>query len=127
MKIMNHFGNPYAVLHDTDMPKASNGNANPAWTANEKILEAVAASPVAGRIRLAASVVDFEQAIFGKEATKDKPYNTVKKIREDDVARSKVVALLDYLLFQSDTLPTGVIAWTTVDDLEKVVSTFISA
>lgn len=36
-KILSHFMIPYWVLHDLDARLSTNGNANPAWTLNEKI------------------------------------------------------------------------------------------
>lgn len=122
VKIMNHFGSPYAVLHDTDTPTNPNGQANSAWTANTRIAEAVACAPVSENVRLAACVIDFEHAMFGEGAIGDKPYKTVCRIREDATARLRVTELLDYLLFDLADPPAGVLAWKGLQELEVAVA-----
>jgi putative ATP-dependent endonuclease of OLD family len=122
IKIMNQFGSPYAVLHDTDTPTLNSGKANPAWRANEQILAAAKAAPDPSKVRLAASVVDFEHALFGERASSDKPYHTVMKIRNDAFAEKQVSTLLDYLLFMTEDPPAGVLAWDHIGDLESVVA-----
>ncbi len=122
IKIMNHFGSPYAVLHDSDTPKTKKGAANPAWAANEQIGAAVAAAPAKERVRLAASVVDFEDAMFGEASKSDKPYRAFLRMRDDAKAKSRVAKLLDYLLHIDSKLPDGIVAWATVAELEAVVA-----
>lgn len=123
-KIMNHFGGKYAVLHDTDRRENANGSANSAWAANEQI-RVVTSSAQAGRVRLAASVVDFEHAIFGKGATKDKPFNTVRQIREDFDARNRAEKVLKYLLFEDENPPLQtIIAWNSEADLDDALAKF---
>ncbi len=122
VKILNHFGAPYAVLHDTDRPTNKDGSANSAWAANQKILEAVAAAPAPANVRLAASVVDFEHAMFGTSASSDKPFRTVMRIRKEEVARKRVKEAFDYLLFETNEPPAGVLPWTTIDELERATA-----
>ena len=124
-KIMNHFGGSYAVLHDTDRPKTAKGRANGAWKANETILNVCADAPKEAKVRLAASVVDFEHAIFAEAATSEKPFNTVKRIRENEDARKTVEQVLQYLLFELDKPPIEtIIEWKSVSDLETAVAAF---
>lgn len=122
VKIMNHFGSKYAVLHDTDKKFLPNGNANSAWAANSQILEAVTASNQMENIRLVASKVDFEHAIFGAPSSDDKPFRAVKRIRSSEEARAKVTSLLDYLLFLEDACPEGIIPYKCIDDIENVLA-----
>ncbi|MGO4740975.1 ATP-dependent endonuclease [Bosea sp. 2KB_26] len=122
VKIMNHFGTRYAVLHDTDRPLTKKGKANSAWAANERIRDAVAAAPDPDRVRLAASTIDFEHAMFGTSATSDKPFQTVMTMRAEAVARERVQWAFDYLLFEREDAPAGVLAWKTVEELELAVA-----
>lgn len=127
-KIMNHFGGSYAVLHDTDRPKTAKGRKNAAWKANEAIQKVCASAPDPAKIRLAASVVDFEHAVFGEAATSEKPFNTVKRIRENPDARKTVSEILDYLLFERDKPPIDwIIGWAGIDDLDKALKAFDEA
>lgn len=126
-KIMNHFGGSYAVLHDTDRPTTHKGSANGAWKANEAILNACMAAPKSARVRLAASVVDFEHAIFGRAATAEKPFNTVRRIRTDASARTIVEEVLHFLLFDRQIPPIDtIIEWKTIGELEASLAAFDS-
>jgi putative ATP-dependent endonuclease of OLD family len=122
-KIMNHFGRSYSILHDSDRRMTRRGDrANPAWAANKQICEVVRSSPEAKDIRLAASIVDFESAIFGGGAASDKPYQAVERIRNDPAARAMVKGVLDFLLFRrSDSGCSRVIAWSDEADLDKAI------
>jgi putative ATP-dependent endonuclease of the OLD family len=121
IKILNHFGSPYAVLHDSDNQRTAAGAKNSAWAANEQIGIAVAAAPYPERVRMAASIPDFESVIFGERATKDKPYNAVMRLREDTAVRTRVERLLDYLLFGGVEPPTGILPWKDIAALELAV------
>ncbi|WP_285309599.1 ATP-dependent nuclease [Stenotrophomonas maltophilia] len=124
-KIMNHFGGHYAVLHDTDRPKTYKGSANGAWKANETILNVCAAAPKSARVRLAASLIDFEHAIFGVKAAAEKPFNTVRRIRENASVRGTVEEVLRYLLFERDEPPIDtIVEWKSVEELEASVLAF---
>jgi len=119
VKILNHFGAPYAVLHDSDRPKNNDGSANGAWAANQRILDAVNTAPDRDRVRMAACAIDFEHALFGKSASSDKPYRTFLTMEKDAAGRQRVAELFQYLLFESDTLPAGVAPWASLDELER--------
>ncbi|WP_218576329.1 TOPRIM nucleotidyl transferase/hydrolase domain-containing protein [Pseudomonas sp. SLFW] len=92
-KILNQFGSPYAVLHDSDrktiITKKGAVRANSAWPANEQILEIVAAAPNHSAT-LVASVPNFEEAMFGEPADGEKPYGAWEKVRKDADVRKKV-------------------------------------
>ncbi len=122
IKILNHFGAPYAVLHDTDQMKNAKGKANSAWAANQTILDAVNSAPNRERVRLAASVIDFEHAMFGTSASSDKPFRTVITIRENADARERVEHLFNYLLFERDDPPASVLAWEAAEELERATA-----
>jgi putative ATP-dependent endonuclease of OLD family len=126
VKIMNHFGSKYSVLHDSDSPFLTSGKGNPAWAANGQILEAVKAAPDPSCLRLATCVPNFENVVFGEEVTKDKPYNAVMKIKASAAYRAEVTQMLDYLIFRSDTVPTCLKAWETVEGLKAMFEAAVS-
>lgn len=121
-KVLNQFEKRYAVLHDADREKTKKGAANPAWKANEQILEVTKTGRDAGRIRLIASVPDFETAYFGAEAKEEKPYEALRRVRDDAAALGKVTALLDTLLDSAKPLPAGALAWADMASLGTAVN-----
>lgn len=125
IKILNHFGSSYAVLHDSDTPtiiKKGKLSKNPVWAHNEKILDAVKARPGSSKVRLLASVVNFEKAYFGEEVGSEKPYNAIMNLQQNLEAFAKIEQLLDALLDHSKQPPVGAIEWTSVPQLEEYVS-----
>lgn len=121
MKILNHFGGRYAVLHDSDRPRIKNGNKNPAWAANQSILDAANAVADKAKVRIAASLIDFEWAVFGTSESSNKPFEAVQKIRKDADAKDRVRKALDYLIFDAVEPPKGIVRWGSADELEKLV------
>ncbi len=121
VKILNHFSSGYAVLHDSDRPKLTNGNGNPAWAANASILAGVSAAPDSSSVRLVASLPNLETAILGTIAKDEKPYSAVVKMNTDDSAYAKVRSLLLSLLDVSRPLPEGTLAWSSVEELATSV------
>jgi putative ATP-dependent endonuclease of the OLD family len=123
-KILNHFGSPYSVLHDADSKtittKKGEVQANPAWKANEQILETISSAPHKG-ITLVASIPNFEEAMFGEPAKGEKPYGAWERVRKDSEVRKKVVGLLRFLSKDSAELPSKMLCWTSIDELEKAV------
>ncbi len=119
-KILNQFGKRYAVLHDADTPRTNKGSGNPAWTANSRILDATADGRVAGNVRLVASVPDFERAFFGEEADDEKPYEALRRIREDEAALGVVSSLLEALIDFEKPIPNGALDWS---DLATLMAT----
>lgn len=137
MKILNHFGARYYVLHDSDRPRvrarrkdrvASVGGhlvyretemTNPAWTNNMKIHE-----QMSQRSRVVASIVNFEVAHLDESADTEKPENTVSRLRTNDDFYHSIKTLLDaILLLPGSSLPSGAIAWESLEQLEEAVKT----
>ena len=116
VKILNQFTCDYAVLHDTDTLDA-NGRRNPAWTVNQTILDEINKGEDSQKIRLIACKTNFETAIFSEDATKDKPYNAVVKLKEDGRLKEKVKLLLDGLLNAYGELPENCIRWDNIEQL----------
>jgi len=55
----------------------------------------------------------------------DKPYNTVKRIREDKAARNRVAEVLKYLLFDTEKPPfETVVAWNDTAVLDAAIANF---
>nr|WP_315035175.1 AAA family ATPase [uncultured Chryseobacterium sp.] len=125
IKILNHFGSDYSVLHDCDKPrittKTGKDMANPAWGNNPNILNAINSKPAGTSTRLLASLPNFEKAYFGTVAEEEKPYNALKKLEENQELFHIVETLLKALIdFESET-PINCTDWNSMDDLlEKV-------
>lgn len=135
MKVLNHFGNKYYALHDTDVPtvkskrknkKLSVGGAivydqfmitNPAWTNNGKILD-----QMTEQSRVVASVINFEDAYFDETIGSNKPENCIKHIKEDSDMYDKVKGLLDGILeIDGSQLPDGALTWSDISELNDAV------
>jgi putative ATP-dependent endonuclease of OLD family len=120
-KILNQFGKPYAVLHDSDSPTAKRKSGetikNPAWTMNMRIQEEIADRLTANTVTLIASIPNFEQAYMGQSVQTEKPVTTWKKIQSDEEFRAKVRKLLKALCRESDELPSGAFAWKAEPEL----------
>lgn len=125
IKVLNHFGSDYSVLHDCDMPrittKSGKEMANPAWGNNPNILNAINSKPEGTSTRLLASLPNFEEAYFGEVAEEEKPYNALKKLEENDALFDVVETLLKALInFESNT-PINCIEWKSIEELEKSI------
>lgn len=129
-KILNQFGARYSILHDTDVPTTMRKNpktglkepiANPAWTTNKNILEAVQKQLADKSIRLVASKVHFEAAFFDTALTGEKPYTAVRTLRTDENRRKLVAELLNALIDHDAPLPPGCLDWSEIGDLEAAV------
>ena len=124
-KILNQFGAPYSVLHDSDRPTCiSKGKKrkNPAWAHNESILREMgnAFSPT----RRLASVPNFEEAYLGEEAKNDKPYNLLQNLQAKPEVFEKLVPLLDSLIDFTNAVPQGATEWDDIESLNKVLADF---
>ncbi len=121
-KILNQFGTPYSVLHDSDRPtykKDGKDHANPAWTLNESIrAEMAKASAVT---RLLASLPNFEGAYLGNEVKTDKPYNVLNSLKADSAIVTTISNLLDALIDFKKAVPSGAMQWTSIDHLKQEV------
>lgn len=121
-KILNQFGAPYAVLHDSDRPtyfKDGQERANPAWAHNESIREVMAGS--SSLTRLVASIPNFEAAYLGDEIKSNKPYNALSRLKADSAILVTVSELLDALLDFTKALPSGADTWSSIDELKHAV------
>jgi len=122
IKVLNHFGSDYSVLHDCDKPRITTKRgkemANPAWGTNPNILGAINSKPDGTSTRLLASLPNFEEAYFGEVAEEEKPYNALKKLEENPELFEIVETLLKALInFESQT-PVNCTEWTSIEELE---------
>jgi putative ATP-dependent endonuclease of the OLD family len=115
VKILNHFGSNYAVLHDSDSPKTTRKDGkemtNPAWSNNKNILDAVLQHDDKDKVRLLASLPNFEGAYFGEEVAGEKPYNALLKLQHNEAFFKKVEDLLRALVDPTAISPKGCIEW----------------
>nr|WP_223265951.1 AAA family ATPase [Pantoea vagans] len=140
MKVLNHFGKKFYVLHDTDVPTIEskrknkqlsiNGAlvydqfrmANPAWTNNIKILD-----QMTGNSRVVASIINFEDAYFDETIGCDKPENCISHIKNDPEMYTKIKRLLDGILeFDNIKLPNGALKWSDISELNDAVEARLS-
>lgn len=121
VKILNHFNSRYSVLHDSDTMETKNGGKNPAWSTNVNILNAINKHHDRSKVRLVASLTNFEVAYLDEESEDDKPYHALIQLKEDDVAFKKIKQLLLSLINHEEGLPDGCIEWNDVTDLEELV------
>jgi len=125
-KILNQFDKGYAVLHDSDREKTRKGHANPAWSVNQKILEVTADGRAAGRVRVLASVPNFEGAFFAEEVNAEKPYSALARLKSNESAFLKIAELLDCLIDSEKPVPSSEKAWTSLEELKTAVEAFDS-
>jgi putative ATP-dependent endonuclease of OLD family len=122
IKVLNHFGSNYAILHDSDTPRLTTKKgkemANPAWGNNPNILAAVNAKPLVTAARLLASLPNFEEAYFGEVALEEKPYNALKTLEADENKFNIVETLLKALIDFASPIPANCAEWTTIEDLD---------
>jgi putative ATP-dependent endonuclease of OLD family len=123
-KILNQFDKGYAVLHDADREKTKKERKNPSWTENQKLLDITHEGRTAGRVRLIASVPNFEEAYLDEEARGDKPYSALARLRRDATAFQRIANLLECLLDSAKQVPPGAKQWTSLDDLKATVDAF---
>lgn len=118
VKILNHFGANYSVLHDSDTPLTKSGDKkNPAWGNNPNILESVQARPDGVKVRLLASLPNFEKAYFDMEVSKEKPYNAITVLGEDEAKFRTVKMLFDALLDHEKPVPLWCCEWNSIEEL----------
>lgn len=131
VKVLNHFGSNYAVLHDSDTPRITTKKgkemANPAWGNNPNILNAINAKPLVTAARLLASLPNFEEAYFGEIALEEKPYNALKTLEADENKFNSVETLLKALIDFASPIPANCAEWTTIEDLEDKLTAALEA
>ncbi|WP_079911995.1 ATP-dependent endonuclease [Paenibacillus sp. 32352] len=121
IKILNHFGTQYSVLHDSDTPLTKEFKKNSAWATNQNILDAINLHKDKTKIRLAASVPNLEKAFFQKEVKNEKPYNALMKMSEDATSFKLIEELLAALIDHTKPTPVGCLEWTNLKELEDAV------
>ncbi len=130
IKILNHFGSNYAVLHDSDIPRITTKKgkemANPAWGNNSNILAAINLKPTGTTTRLLASLPNFEEAYFGEIADEEKPYNALKTLETSEEKFNIVETLLKALIDYALPLPANCAEWTSIEDLKEKLEIAIS-
>ncbi|MFE7083267.1 ATP-dependent endonuclease [Priestia megaterium] len=117
VKILNHFGTRYSILHDSDYPILESGNRNPAWTTNQNILNAVYEHVDPSRVRLIASLKNFEYAFLTNEVSGEKPYNALLELSENPEIAENIKILLLALIDHSAPIPTGCLEWSSLEEL----------
>jgi len=125
IKIFNHFGSDYSILHDTDLPTVErNGKniVNGAWTKNKDILEEINKKNDGFRVRLFASVPYFEKAFLDERVDKEKPYNAFLQLKENSEIFEHLEKLLVALSSDSTDIPNGCIEWSSFDELTRIVN-----
>lgn len=126
VKILNHFGSSYSVLHDSDTLKVTTKKGkemkNPAWKHNNSIREETEKKPSHTKVRLLASIPNFEAAYFGEEVDGDKPYNALMEIKADSASFKAIEQLFNALIDHSKPLPENCVEWSDIKELEKRVT-----
>jgi putative ATP-dependent endonuclease of OLD family len=89
---------------------------------NLTILNVTQQAPDTKRVRLVASLPNFEEALFGEEAEDEKPYSALEKMKKDGVAFGKIKSLLEALVDPTKALPSGTIAWSKIDELQAALA-----
>lgn len=119
IKILNHFGSSYAILHDSDTPRTKDDKmVNPAWTMNTNILNAVNSKSAGITTRLIASLPNFEHAYFGTELTKEKPYSALSTISTTPEKFALIEKLFKALINYENPVPPNCTEWEAIDGLE---------
>ncbi len=124
IKILNQFGTSYSVLHDSDTPKTLREGKeiiNGAWTKNKDIKEESRNCTENAKVRVLASISNFEKAFFGKEVNNEKPYNALMTTMKDATAFEKVELCLKALIDHTEGLPEFCIEWDTLEELELAI------
>ena len=123
IKVLNHFGSGYSVLHDSDRPqiltKDGKQMKNPAWGNNINILNAINSKSDGTSVRLVASLPNFEEAYFGEAARTEKPYGALETIRDSEAKFNLIESLLQSLINHEAEVPSNCAEWETIDELKE--------
>lgn len=126
IKVLNHFGSSFSVLHDSDRPKIKTKKgkemANPAWGNNPSILAELSKKPAETKTRLLASLPNFEEAYFGEAAEEEKPYNALKTLETHPDRFDTIETLLKALIDYESALPNNCMEWSSIEDLHEKVT-----
>ena len=121
-KILNQFDAPFGILHDSDLPTTKRSGqdiVSPAWTMNIEIFNVVKDQIDKRKVRLLASLPNFELAYFGKEVKNEKPVTAWEILKKNPDVRKKISDLLMALLDLNATPPDGAVVWTNLDQLKE--------
>jgi putative ATP-dependent endonuclease of OLD family len=121
VKILNQFDTKYSILHDSDTLLTKSNTKNPAWANNQNILNAVNLHKDKNKVKLVASIPNFELAFFSKD---EKPYNALVNVKSFPNIFLKVEKLLTSLVDHSSTVPIECLAWNDIKQLELMISKF---
>lgn len=105
VKMLSHFKIDFSVLHDIDSPKTKKdpNKANPAYSVNKKIADAIGVARAQGcRISYRCSCPNFEQHHNMDLPSKDKPYESWRAVRNDALLRDSVLGMLKGLLTHAE-------------------------
>jgi putative ATP-dependent endonuclease of OLD family len=120
-KILNQFQAKYSVLHDSDEPMLPSGNVNPAWTVNRNILNEVKKGSDKGcQIGLFASKRNFEAAFLSEEVKKDKPFNAISKLKNDQSLKNSLELALRGII-AGENSSANITKWQDIEVLEAYV------
>jgi putative ATP-dependent endonuclease of OLD family len=127
-KILNQFGAPYSLLHDSDRQKCKvkdgkEPKGNPAWGTNKNILASVQQAVDPSKVRLVASLPNLEEAYFGVEVKSEKPYTALQILSDENGAEFQnlkllLIALTDF----KQPLPHNALEWSSIEELDKAVN-----
>ncbi len=121
VKILNQFGINYAVLHDMDTQMAHKKDGktikNPAWTNNQKIMDAIMEKHSTCNVRIVASIKNFEDAYLENDLKDSKPYNALTKLDSDPDVYKNVEMLFEALIDFEKPLPVNAVEWKNLNDL----------
>lgn len=121
IKILNHFGSNYSVLHDSDLPLNSDGSPAGSWTLNQRIKEESRKIDGAFRNRVLASVPNFEEAYLGRKVTREKPYTAFSSLETDSELVDRMRVLLTALVRFDSPLPVNCVEYANLEELRGMV------
>lgn len=107
IKILTHFKISFSVLHDIDAPKTGSGDRhNSAYSINQNIASAVENARKEGvLVTYRCSCPNFEEHHNMKLPSKDKPFESWKAVKNNEVIRKSVENVLQDLLTESCDIP----------------------
>jgi len=128
MRILNQFGTPYTVIHDSDAPRCKRKDkwqTNPMWTVNQTIRETLEArSGDLPKCMLVVSVPDFEWTYYGFRLGSDKPYTAISTIQAPSFATDSSLERLRTLV-PSILNGTHPFKYSSADQLRKLVAEYV--
>lgn len=97
-RILNHFGTPYTIVHDSDAPmslRKTGWAKNGMWTVNRNISDVLAERD--GKLppcHLVAHIPDFEGFYFHDKLNDDKPYHAITMLNSPEFQKTDEYAQL---------------------------------